>query len=281
MEFSGGRAFDLLQAQVDLGIRAPGSPGHAAVQAWLAQQLRALGLAVDEQRFSVPLTLAPAGAVELCNLRVRIPGRSPGPCTLLATHYDSRWIADREPDPARRGEPILGANDGGSGTAVQLELARRFCESPPLHDVILAFCDGEDLGDIEGHPFALGSRRLVSDPGPFWPDQVIALDMVGGEGMRLNLELNSLSASPASRRLFVRLFALGQALHLEPFSGGDPRWIWSDHGPWLEAEVPAALLIDIDYPQWHTLSDLPEHCSAASLAAVGQVLERYLCGPRS
>ena len=136
--------------------------------------------------------------------------------------------------------------------------------------------DGEDLGGIDEHPFAVGSRKMAQEPGAYLPDQVIALDMVGGDDMRLNLEMNSLLSSRQGAGILFDLFVLGRSMGLAPFFDGSPHSIYSDHGPWLEAGVPAALLIDIEYPQWHTQQDLPGFCSASSLEAVGRVLERYL-----
>ncbi len=276
MEFSGEATLDLVQQQVDLGIRAPGTPGHEALVALLQQRLADLDLEVGLQRWQVPLSLAPGGQASLTNVLVRLPGRKPGPTTLLSTHYDTRWIADNEQAPALRHSPIPGANDGGSGTAVQLELARALRARPPRHDVVLGFMDGEDLGDIEGHAFAAGSEKMASDPGEFCPDEVIALDMVGGRDMRLNVDLNSLYNSERAREIFSELFRLGRAMGLDPFSGGTVKIIRSDHYPWIQAGVPAVLLIDIDYPFWHTHGDLPGACSASSLEAVGRVLLEYL-----
>ena len=276
MEFSGEAALELVQQQVALGIRAPGTPGHEALVALLEERLSALGLELKLQRWTVPLSLAPGGEAPLTNVLARVPGREPGPTTLVSTHYDTRWIADNEADPALRGSPIPGANDGGSGTAVQLELARVMCQRPPRHDVVLGFMDGEDLGDIEGHAFATGSAQMAADPGDFAPDEVIALDMVGGRQMQLNIELNSLHNSERAQEMFTELFRLGRTMGLAPFFGGTVRVIRSDHYPWIEAGLPAVLLIDIDYPYWHTHGDLPGACSASSLEAVGHVLLQYL-----
>ncbi len=276
MGFSGERAFSDLERQVDLGIRAPGTEGHEAVLELYEAALSAAGLDAKRQRWEVSLSKIPSGKATLTNLLCRVPGRGRGPTTLVSSHYDSRWIADNDPDPALVDQPIPGANDGGSGTSVMLELARVWSEHPPAGDVILGFMDGEDLGDIDGHPFAVGSRQLVREAGDLWPDRVIALDMVGGAEMRLNLEVNSLLSSREGAGIFFDLFLLGRSLELSPFFGGGPHSIYSDHGPWLEAGVPAVLLIDIEYPQWHTHQDLPAHCSSSSLEAVGRVLEEYL-----
>ncbi|MBM4318984.1 MAG: hypothetical protein FJ125_03270, partial [Deltaproteobacteria bacterium] len=103
MFFCGDRAFEHLLAQTALGVRAPGTAGHEAAVALIRRELSALGLAVHEQRWQVPLFRAPGNVAQLTNLLVCIPGQRSGKKrTLLGTHYDTRWIADREQDPVLR-----------------------------------------------------------------------------------------------------------------------------------------------------------------------------------
>ena len=52
--------------------------------------------------------------------------------------------------------------------------------------------------------------------------------------------------------------------------------IISDHYPFLKRKIPALILIDIEYPQWHTHSDTIEYCSRESLKYIGDVLFTYL-----
>lgn len=278
MAFSAARAFEALVIQASLGPRAPGSPGHRAAAFLIRAHLEACGLEVHEQRWEVPLQPAPGWRAELRNILTRVPGRDRSRTLLLGTHWDTRWYADRESDTASRVFPIPGANDGASGTAVLLELAEVLADQPPAHDVVLAFFDGEDIGDIDGHPFGVGSARFVAGADGFMPDAAVIVDMVGGAGMRLNVEGTSLEHDPASRELFLRLFALGQARRLAPFEGGRCARVWSDQRPFHEAGIPAALLIDIDYQWWHTHDDTVEHCSPDSLGAVGAVLEALVRG---
>lgn len=277
MDFSGESAFKYLTSYAAFGPHPPGTPAHRDVAAWIRRSLEELGWRAEVQAWDVPLSRAPDGWARLQNVLVRIPGRDRSRTTLVGTHWDSRWIADREPDRKRRGDPIPGVNDGGSGTAVQLELARVFREDPPLHDVVLAFFDGEDLGRIDDLPFAVGSRHFVSDPGAFAADRVIALDMVGGTGARFNFEANSVSHHPLGKEIFSALFRIGNRLGLQAFQQPRLRDIQSDHTPFQEAGIPAVLLIDIDYPWWHTHDDTLEHCDVATLDAVGWVLHTWLC----
>lgn len=276
MPFSGDSAFEFLREYASFGPHPPGTEAHKAVAAWIRHTLESQGWRVETQAWDLPVSRSPSGWAHMQNVLVRIPGRSPGPVTLVGTHWDSRWQADNERNRKLRDQPIPGVNDGGSGTAVQLHLAQVWKTSPPAHDVILAFFDGEDLGDIDDYPFAVGSQYFVQNAGPWQPDRVIALDMVGGMDARYNLDTNSLRGSAEGRRIFTELFALGRRMGLAPFRGESLRTIYSDHGPFLQAGIPAVLLIDIEYAWWHTQADTLDHCSAASLDACGRVLETWL-----
>ena len=270
--FDQQRAMELLLEQCSLGVRAPGTPGHEKVIELFVERLRPHVKELVLQSFPITFRGRP---VKLTNVVGLLPGRKEGPSHLVGSHYDTRWIADREPEEALRYKPILGANDGGSGTAIMLELARVLSTAPPRGDVILVFFDGEDLGGLDSLPYAVGSRYFSRNQGNMRPDRAIALDMVGGRGMQLNFELNSL-LTPVSRTMMKRIWSLGTEMMLEPFMEPQVSTVISDHWPFIEIGIPAVLLIDINYPQWHTQQDTPESCSAGSMGAVGMVLERYL-----
>ena len=117
---------------------------------------------------------------------------------LLGAHYDTRPRADRDPDPANRAKPIIGANDGASGVAVLLEIARLLGASKPSVGVDIVFFDGEDYGE-EGNTedYLLGSRRFATSLGGDRPIAVIVVDMVGERDSRIPVEGFSAAASPA------------------------------------------------------------------------------------
>ncbi|MCO4770133.1 MAG: M28 family peptidase [Deltaproteobacteria bacterium] len=286
-------AWQHLLDQVSLGVRAPGTEGHAACARLFEDRLAEIAArsgAVGEPWRQSWQQEFRGEQITLTNVLVTIEGRrgassgGPAPTTLLGSHYDARWQADNEDDPRLVAAPIPAANDGGSGTACLLELARAFGEEPPDGDVVLAFFDGEDLGGIDDLPYAVGSRWFV-EHGLDWGDgiadrlavdRVIALDMIGGRGAKLNIEGNSLVHSEEARALFQRLFRTGREAGRAAFFGGKERWIYSDHGPFLDAGMPALCLIDIDYPQWHTQRDLPAACAPEPIAEVGQTLLEVL-----
>lgn len=276
---SGKELLALVRRQVGLGPRCPGAPGHRALRELLAAQLEA---ACDErvtQEFRLEL---PWGAAACANLAGVIRCPSSAPPLLLGTHFDTRWLADREPDPARRGLPIPGANDGGSGTAVLLGLlpvlARLRREGRLEREVQLVFFDAEDVGGIAGLPFSLGARRWVRDFPLRRPGEALVLDMVGGRGMELDVDAHALG-HPGSLRLTREVFALGRGLDGGVFRGRKLKAVISDHFPFLRAGVPSCLLIDLDYPEWHTQADLPEAMEGRSLATIAAVALRFLLRP--
>jgi Zn-dependent M28 family amino/carboxypeptidase len=189
---------------------------------------------------------------------------------LLGAHWDTRPAADRDPDPARRDLPVLGANDGASGTAVLLEVARALAAEPPRIGVDLVFFDGEDSGvNDQPETFALGSQRFVADHPAYRPSLVVVVDMVGRRGSRFLREANSdLLARPAVSTLWRIAADLGG----EAFVDSAGPAMWDDHIAFLQAGIPAVDVIDPGDPAWHTTSDLPENCSEEVLAEVGRVL---------
>jgi glutaminyl-peptide cyclotransferase len=151
--------------------------------------------------------------------------------------------------------------------------------------VTVAFVDAEDLGDIDGNPFSLGAEVLAADPPVIVgrPDEVIVLDMVGGRDAVLDIDAHLMHHAP-SRALAAGLFRLGASLDLAPFVREKPervKYIVSDQWPFLRRGVPACLLIDLDYPEWHTQADLPAAMSGDSLAAIEAALKPWLSRPRA
>jgi glutaminyl-peptide cyclotransferase len=230
------------------------------------------------QDFEVPFRGERLRCRNLIGIFPAAGGKGAGPL-LLGTHYDTRPQADRDPHPALRDMPIPGANDGGSGTAVLLHMLPWLASCRFDRDVIVAFFDAEDLGNIDGNRFSIGAARMADEPPEdLRPEHVVVLDMVGGEGMVFDLDWFSLE-HPGSRALTSELFGLGASRRRLPFVADKPdrlKAIESDHYPFLTRGTAASILIDIDYPQWHTQADLPEALSAASLGITEEVLSLFL-----
>ncbi len=270
----------LVERQVALGPRVPGSAAHDELSRQLEQELRRRTRTVLLQEFRAGFHGSTVACRNLIGVFPARDGDASRPPVLIGAHYDTRPQADREPREELRGSPIPGANDGGSGTAVLLHMVDWLAEAELDREVAVAFLDAEDLGDIDGNPFSLGAEQLAArtPPGMGAPGAVIVLDMVGGRGMRLDIDAHSLRHAP-SHLLTSELFGVGRELGLEPFVAGKPnrvKWIISDQWAFLRRGVPACLLIDIDYPQWHTQSDLPDAMCEESLAAIEAVLRSWL-----
>lgn len=266
----------LVEEQVALGPRVPGTGPHDALARRLGEALEAAGAELHVQRFPVRFrggTLACRNIVGIFRAAGHRP--APRPPLLIGTHYDTRIRADRDPDPARREEAIPGANDGGSGTAIFLHMLPRLAAVDFDRDLAVAFLDAEDLGNIDGKDFALGAAYLAANPVPeFSPAEAVILDMVGGADMILDIEAGALRHEP-SLRLMTSLFRPGIARGMRPFAGEKAhrvKEIISDQTPFAARGAAACLLIDIDYPQWHTHADLPEAMSGESLAAIEEAL---------
>ena len=258
--FDGERAFADVEYQVALGPRIPESEGHAEAVAWMMDTLRDFGWEVELQeteRFGHPI-------------RNVIAKRGSGwPWLILGAHYDTRILADQDPTLEARQKPVPGANDGASGVAVLLELARvlpRDLEG----QVWLVMFDAEDNGRIEGWDWILGSSAFAESLTEH-PDGVVVVDMIGDADLQIYLEINS--DNGLREEIWEQAASLGHAgvfINEEKFSMLD------DHTPFLRLDIPAVDIIDFDYPYWHTLSDTPGKVSSDSLQIVGETLLAWL-----
>jgi hypothetical protein len=258
-KFNGDRAYADMQTQVAFGARTPGSDAHAKTLDWMRTELESAGWQVEIQQ-------AQAMGHPIQNLVARRTDRPPQ--IILGAHYDSRIYANRDPDPNKWTQAVPGANDGASGVAVLLELARTLPKD--TDPVALVFFDAEDNGDIPGWDWLLGSKAYVAGM-TAKPQAVIVLDMVGDADLNLPMEGNS---DPTLRKsIWDTAAKLGYGNIFIP----EPKYfIEDDHLPFLQAGIPAVDIIDIQYRYWHTTDDTPQHVSVQSLQIVGNVLWAWI-----
>jgi Zn-dependent M28 family amino/carboxypeptidase len=259
--FDGQRAYQHVTAQCAIGPRPAGSDGNARCAAYIMDQLKAAGWAVETQEF----------VYQGVNCRNVIGKAGQGDRILLiGAHFDSRLYADRDPDPANHQKPVPAANDGASGVAVLLELARTL--GPPPYPVWLVFFDAEDNGQINGWPFCVGSSYMA-DHLTTRPSEVIVIDMIGDADQQLYYERTS------DQQLNSALWNVAAKLGYGQWFVPQPRHsVWDDHTAFLKKGITAVDLIDFDYPYWHTVQDTPDKVSPASLERVGRVLQAYILG---
>lgn len=257
--FDGARAFKDVQMQVEMGPRIPDSASHAKAVQWIRTELESAGWHVEIQS-------ATAMGHPIQNL---LAYRSDGPPqVLLGAHYDTRIFASRDPDPSKQTQPVPGADDGASGVAVLLELARSLPrDTAPIW---LAFFDAEDNGEIPGWQWLLGSEAFVAQM-IARPKAMVLVDMVGDADLSLPMEANS---DPALRTsIWQTASKLG---HGDVFIPQVKYRIEDDHLPFIRAGIPSVDIIDLDYAYWHTTADTPEHVTAKSLQIVGDVLRAWI-----
>jgi Zn-dependent M28 family amino/carboxypeptidase len=268
--FDEARAFKDVEAQLAFGPRVPGTPAHDRCQAWIAAELAKTGATPALQAF--PDTVY-GQVYRFTNVRARYGPKS-GSWIVVGAHWDTRVIADNDPDPAKRALPIPGANDGASGVAVLLEMARVFQQQAPPIGVELVFFDGEDLGrggDVGG--FCRGSRYYVRALEHPRPALAIVLDMVGDKDLNLYYEVNS---RQSARNLVERLWAGAAQVNAPGFIPEERHNVYDDHAPFLEAGIPGIDVIDFDFKAWHTSGDDLSQVSAGSLGQVGRTVLLYV-----
>lgn len=266
--FAAERAWRDLVAQCEFGPRPPGTTAHAACLRWLTEQLYLSADAVQLQSFTVNVR---GEQLPLTNL-VATFNPEGDRHIMLCAHWDTRPIADRDSDPANRGKPILGANDGASGVAVLLEIARALRERPPSQRVTIVLFDGEDYGPDPDAMF-LGSRFFAAryeGPPVTW---AVLVDMVGDRDLRLPKERLSLAHAP---EVVERIWRAAARAGCAAFVDEPGPAVIDDHVFLLRAGIPCIDVIDFDYPHWHTLADTRDKCSPDSLAQVGRALLRAI-----
>jgi Zn-dependent M28 family amino/carboxypeptidase len=254
----GQRAYKDVLAQVAFGPRIPGSQAHTKTIAYIQRELTKAGWkskiqATTWKGFSIQNIIA--------------SHTDQTPQIILGAHYDSRLLADQDPGP-KRNDPVPGADDGASGVAVLLELARMLpSNSIPTW---LVFFDAEDSGGLDGRDWLMGSHAFVSEL-TFHPRAAIIVDMVGDADLNIYIERNSNAALVAE--IWGQASKLGfghQFIQTVKYS------MFDDHTPFLEAGIPAVDIIDFDYPYWHTSADTPDKVSPKSLQIVGETLLAWM-----
>ena len=260
--FSGESAYEMVLDQMNFGPRTPGSLAHQFTQQYIKDKLVSYGWQVKVQNVEFD-------GHQVNNI-IASRGTS-GLITLLGAHYDTRLYATEDSDESARNSPVPGANDGASGVAVLLELARTL---PVLADqqVWLVFFDVEDQGRIEGWEWIIGSRAFVQNLTER-PDRVVILDMIGDSDLQIYRERGS---NPSLTDAIWNTAA--QLGYQDTFVNEEKYSILDDHIPFIEAGIPAVDIIDFDYPYWHTLEDTTDKVSSHSLEIIGLTITAWLQG---
>ncbi|TWT57086.1 Peptidase family M28 [Thalassoglobus neptunius] len=274
---NGQRAFGYLKQICDLGPRYSGSEGMEKQQELLQEHFSKLGGLVGFQDFDAthPQSGEP---VRMRNLIVSWhPERRDR--IIVCCHYDTRPFPDREPLEINRTKPFIGANDGGSGVALLMELGNHMAVLPNRLGIDFVFFDGEELVYKEGDKYFLGSEHFAQqyhDKPPRNHRYVkgVLVDMIAQRELNVYYERNSLRYAPKVTR---SIWATAKRVGATQFHARAKHEIRDDHLPLNQiAKIPTSVIIDFDYPYWHTRNDLPAACSPKSLYTVGLVVLAWL-----
>lgn len=290
-EFVAENALATIEAQCQMGPRVPGTAAWKACGDSIVAWFSALGLTVTEQVTTV--NLYDGKEVPCRNITASLNPENHDR-VLLCAHWDSRPWADNDDKESNHKTPVPAANDGASGVAVMLELARILSAADSIETGIDFVCfDVEDAGrpqwdnetDDEGDTgWCLGSK--------VWADEAFAqgyqarfgllFDMVGGRGSTFSREGYSLHfAQPVVDMLWHIAHQIGYGHYFPLTEGG---YITDDHVNVNQiARVPCVDIVPYHKdgpssfgPTWHTLSDTPENIDPNVLEAVGQSVLQLL-----
>ncbi len=274
--FSADSAFRNVSRQVAFGPRIPRSEAHDKCGSWLAAELSRYGAdTVICQTTDLP-DFGP-----MTNIMGRF-GAEKADRILFVAHWDSRPVADEETDPAKRTQPIDGANDGASGVGVLLELARIVGETSPNVGVDILLVDAEDSGN-EGDEdsWARGAQYFVENMtygvAESMPRYAVLLDMVGGDGAVFPREMFSHTyARPIVDKIWALAAENGMETRFVNRVGGA---VNDDHLPLIRAGIPTVDIIETAHPQtgsfnptWHTLQDNINNIDPVTLGDVGRLM---------
>jgi glutaminyl-peptide cyclotransferase len=248
-----------IQKQLSFGPRIPGSKSSQLTSDYFKGFLESFGWQVEFQEFDF-------NNVKLRNV---IAKNSPNPPQLiLASHFDSRQISDRDPNVANQSFPVPGAIDGASSSALLLQLGKTIINKDL--SIWLVFFDGEDQGNFNGWEWSIGAQYFVQNLKEK-PKSVIILDMLGDKQLTIYKEKNS--NSDLSDEIWNAANSLGYSHY---FIDQVKYSLIDDHMPFINKGIPTALIIDFDYPYWHTSSDTLDKVSKRNLKIVLDVMLKWI-----
>lgn len=280
--FDADSAYAYIRQQTDFGPRVPNTAAHRACGDFLAAQLERFGARVVSQH--AQLVAYDGTRLEARNIIGSYNPESKKRIALFA-HWDTRPWADNDPDAANRRKPVLGANDGGSGVGVLLEVARQLNLRPTTLGIDIIFFDAEDYGAHQEHTgehrddyWCLGSQHWSRTPHieGYTARFGILLDIVGGRGSVFHKEGYSEDyAAGLNKKVWKAAAKLGYG-HI--FRSEKGTYVTDDHVFVNRlARIPTIDIIPFNpmgefTDTWHTVNDDMEHIDPATLKAVGQTV---------
>lgn len=276
IDFDTKRALGYLDDICRLGPRLSGSDGMKKQQELLQKHFEKLGGKITWQQFTARQR-SQRQPVEMANLIVSWhPDRTRR--VILCSHYDTRPIADQEPDRRKWRLPFISANDGGSGVAFLMELAHHMTDLKTEVGVDFVFFDGEEyVFDPHEDKYFFGSEYFAQRYRKNPPDHkylaAVLFDMIAGQNPRFPIEQNSLFRAG---RLVNELWGIAAEQQCGAFQLQYGPNVQDDHLALNDVGIPAVDIIDFDYRHWHRLTDVPANCSGEGLNQVARVVSAWL-----
>lgn len=285
IQFNADSAYQFCAAQCQFGPRTMNSEAHEQCVQWIQQKFEQYGYQIELQK--ADLRGYDGTTLKSTNIIAKSPTEK-AERVLICAHWDSRPWADNDPNPDNWHTPVMAANDGASGVAVMLELARLIQQNDSLGIAVDFICfDAEDWGipqwDETGDgtdSWALGAQYWAENHNDKSRYQyAILLDMVGGQGAKFYQEgFSMMRASQVVEKVWRAAQAAGYGSFFPMKEGG---YVTDDHVPVNDvAHIPCIDIINHypDCPQssfgptWHTVNDDMQHIDRNTLQAVGQTL---------
>jgi hypothetical protein len=272
----GKRVMKYLEAVCDIGPRMSGTNGMRKQQELLKKHFEDLGAKVVLQTFTARQR-SRSQPVEMANMIISWhPDRARR--VILCSHYDTRPIADQEPDPRKWREKFVSANDGGSGVALLMELGHHMKALKTNVGVDFVFFDGEEyIFDPRRDKYFFGSENFAQEYRKSKPrleyTGAILFDMIAGQNARFPAEGNSWIRSGP---LVKEIWGLAAELRCAAFVNRIGDRVQDDHLALQAAGIPAIDIIDFSYPHWHRLSDVPDNCAPETMEQVARVVSVWL-----
>ncbi len=283
-EFVADSAYEYIARQVAFGPRVPNTTSHDSCALYLMQHFKQYSDNVIVQHAKV--RAYDGTMLSIKNIIAQFQPEKNNRILLFA-HWDTRPFADHDPDSTKQNMPIDGANDGGSGTGVLMEIGRHLSKTRPYFGIDIILFDAEDYGqpdhielDYKPDTWCLGSQYWAKNPHKLRYNAFygILLDMVGGKNAVFTQERNSVYYAPGLlEKVWANAHALGYGKY---FSYQKTPPITDDH-LYINRilNIPCIDIIPYDESAkssfgdfWHTHNDNMDIISKETLKAVGQTV---------
>ncbi|MBP3777046.1 MAG: M28 family peptidase [Prevotella sp.] len=297
IQFNADSAYQFCAAQCNFGPRIMNSEAHEQCAQWITQKFQQYGYHVELQK--ADLKGYDGTVLKSTNIIAKAPSlkeRAGGEAILICAHWDSRPWADNDPNPDNWRKPVMAANDGASGVAVMLELARLIQQHDSLNVAVDFICfdaedwgipqwdetgDGTDSWALGAQYWAKSQQQKSNGQQPY--QYAILLDMVGGQGAKFYQEGYSMQkAGQIVEKVWRAANAAGYGSFFPMQESG---FVTDDHVPVNDiANIPCVDIIN-HYPDcqqssfgptWHTVNDDMQHIDKNTLQAVGQTLVQLI-----